>query len=64
MKKQYLKPTATVVSLPQEEFVTASSFFTYKYGGSYFDTDLDDDDEGGSTAPIFDFHTTFNGTFE
>ena len=33
MKKQYLTPTATLVALPKEEFVTASSLLTKKSDG-------------------------------
>ena len=60
MKKQYLTPTATLVALPKEEFVTASSLLTKKSDGVYFD-DTDNETTG---APIFTIGSYFGGTFD
>ena len=60
MKKTYITPQANIVKLPQEEFVTASSYFYKIAGGSYYE----DDDENG-TAPTFYFGgSPFHNTFD
>ena len=59
MKKQYLTPTATLVALPKEEFVTASGLSILKKNSLGFE---DDNEDIG--APIFSKNVFRDGTFD